>query len=96
METVILIYHTDKWQSWSSHRVIGIATDIEEALKLARQDKDAMADVISNDGQITMFEFEVNKKDSESQIFYTGNDKNLEMLLKTKKLIKQAYKSRGY
>jgi len=79
---MFLIYHTDIWQSWDSHRVIGIASDFDKAIKMAKKDKDAVADVKSNDGQIVIYEFTVDKFESEKQVFYTALDSDKEKILK--------------
>jgi hypothetical protein len=74
MKKVFLVYHTDIWQSWGSHRVVGIGSTLNKAVALAKKDKDAVADVESQDGHIVIYEFEVNKIESEKQVFSTDKD----------------------
>lgn len=82
MKKVFLIYHTDTWQSWNSHRVVGIASTLPKAIALAKKDKDAVADVKEENGEIVIYEFEVDKLESERQVFATSNDDDREKITK--------------
>ena len=81
MKTVFLVYHTDNWQSWSSHRVVGIGTTFNNAIKLAKQDKDAISDVKNNNGHVVIYEYQPNKIDSDKSIFCTSNDDDYKKLI---------------
>jgi len=81
MKKVFLIYHTDILQTWASHRVIGIASNLEKAIEMVKKDEDAITDVKNNDGQIVVYEHTIDEIDSEIQVFYTGLDSDREKIL---------------
>lgn len=86
MKKVFLVYHTDIWQSCDSHRVVGIASTLNKAIALAKKDGDAVADVEKENGQIVIYEFELDKIESERQIFSTDNDDDRDRITKKERL----------
>ena len=91
MKNVFLVSHTDQWLSRDSFRTIGIASTLKNAIKLAKEDCDAVADVISGNGHIVISEFTMNEVDSDAQVFTTQTDENREKIinLRVKKFIKE-------
>lgn len=75
---VYLSYHTDIWHG--NPRLIGVASSPEMAIEIAKEDKDAVADVKNNDGHVTVDEVAVDEKDSEHRIFDTELDEAWEQL----------------
>ncbi len=74
MKRLVKITHTDIHQSQSSERFIGLAEDVEQAIKLARQDNDAIQDVRENEGIIVFDWVTVGKLESEERISSTDFD----------------------
>lgn len=73
MET-FLVLHTDIWLSTNSQRVIGIASTFKNAIKMAKNDEDAVHDVRARTGHVVINKLIVNKNESDSQVFTTERD----------------------
>lgn len=71
---LIKITATDMWQGRDTQRLVGLAFDLEEAIKLARQDTDAMKDVASQNGHIVFDWITVGELESEERIGATDSD----------------------
>jgi hypothetical protein len=77
MKTIIyLVVHTDIWQSWNSLRIVGFDMTLSDAIKLAREDKDAVSDVRNEKGQIVIYKCENGELELGEQVFATDLDTN--------------------
>ena len=81
MKKIIVIFHTDNWQSKSSYRFVGVASTKEKAIEMSRKDEYAIADVKDRDGIVLFVECKVNKLDSERELFNTSSQADRDYLL---------------
>ena len=78
---IILVWHTDNWQTRSSYRLVGIAEDKKNAFKMLIEDKDAIQDVRAFEGKIVMENATLNKKDSSIEFFNSDKDADKKLIL---------------
>ena len=76
MKQVFLVSHSDQWLSNNSFRTIGIASSLKKAVDMAREDLDAVADVILGEGCVVISSVTLNERDSDSQVLVTQNDED--------------------
>ena len=75
---VFLVSDTNIWHG--DPRLIGVASSIEAGVQMAQEDKDAVTNVVNNDGHVIIEEITVDVADSEHRVFDTDFDENWEEL----------------